>query len=318
MSARVFAVTLIACLCSSWSFAQSSDTDDTYKLPRTKHGHPDFQGVWSTRFHTMLERPEGLPLVMSPEQAAGFAQSVARSLEGNADPDIDRLGPPVLTVVNGEYRSSVIVDPKNGVLPYNELGARRSAHAYFEGVGYDGPEQRPGVERCTEAWGSPPMRGFMYQLFHGFIQTADTIAIVSEEVGQRRVIHMDGQSRPDVIRSFGGYSVGRWEGDTLVVETTHYSDANPERASTGRPMLISSEARVTERFTRTSETELNYQYSVDDPTYYTEPWRGEFSFIREDSDQLYEYACHEGNYSMVGALRGQRAIEAQADQEEKD
>ena len=266
----------------------------------------------------MLERPEGLPLVLSPEQAAGFAQTVARSLEGNTDPDIDRLGPPVLAVVNGEYRSSVIVDPENGVLPYNELGARRSAHGYFDGVGYDGPEQRPGVERCTEAWGSPPMRAFMYQLFHGFVQTADTIAIVSEEVAPLRVIHMDGQSRPDAIRSFDGYSVGRWEGDTLVVETTHYSDANPERASTGRPMLISSEARVTERFTRTSETELNYRYSVDDPTYYTEPWRGEFSFIREDSDHIYEYACHEGNYSMVGALRGQRAIEAQADQEEKD
>ena len=83
-------------------------------------------------------------------------------------------------------------------------------------------------------------------------------------------------------------------------------------------MLISSEARVAERFTRTSETELNYQYSVDDPTYYTEPWRGEFSFIREHSDELYEYACHEGNYSMVGALRGQRVIEAQADQEGQD
>ena len=162
------------------------------------------------------------------------------------------------------------------------------------------------------------MRAFMYQLFHGFVQTADTVAIVSEEVAQLRVIHMDGRSRPEAIRSFGGYSLGRWEGDTLVVETTHYSDANPERASTGRPMLISSEARVTERFTRTSETELNYQYSVDDPKYYTEPWRGEFSFIREDSDHIYEYACHEGNYSMVGALRGQRAIEAQADQEAKD
>ena len=83
-------------------------------------------------------------------------------------------------------------------------------------------------------------------------------------------------------------------------------------------MLISSEAHVTERFTRTSETELNYQYSVDDPKYYTEPWRGEFSFIREDSDRIHEYACHEGNYSMVGALRGQRAIEAQADQEGRD
>ena len=91
MSARVLAITLIACVSSSWIFAQSSDTDNRYQVPRTMHGQPDFQGVWSTRFHTMLERPEGLPLVMSPDQAAGFAQSVARSLEGNADPDIDRL-----------------------------------------------------------------------------------------------------------------------------------------------------------------------------------------------------------------------------------
>ena len=205
MSARVLAITLVACLFGSWSFAQSSDTDDTYKVPRTEHDQPDFQGVWSTRFNTMLERPEGLPLVLSPEQAAGFVQAVALGGKANIDPDIDRLGPPVLAVVNGEYRSSVIVYPENGVLPYNELGAQRSAHNYFGGVGYDGPEQRPGVERCTEAWGSPPMRAFMYQLFHGFLQTADTIAIVSEEVAQLRVIHMDGQSRPDAIRSFDGY-----------------------------------------------------------------------------------------------------------------
>ena len=147
MSARLLAVILVACLFSSWSFAQSLDIDDTYRVPRTEHDHPNFQGVWSTRFNTMLERPEGLPLVLSPEQAAGFAQTVARSLEGNTDPDIDRLGPPVLTVVNGENRSSVIVDPENGVLPYNERGTQRSAHVYFDGVGYDGPEQRPGGHR---------------------------------------------------------------------------------------------------------------------------------------------------------------------------
>ena len=129
---------------------------------------------------------------------------------------------------------------------------------------------------------------------------------------------MEGKSRPDAIRGFDGYSVGHWEDDTLVVETTHYSDVSTERATIGRPMLISSEARVTERVTRTSETELKYQFSVDDPQCYTESWRGEFSFTLEASDHIYEYACHEGNYSMVGALRGQRVIEAQADQEEKD
>jgi hypothetical protein len=104
--------------------------------------------------------------------------------------------------------------------------------------------------------------------------------------------------------------VGHWEGDTLVVETTHYSDVNPERASMGRPMLISSKAHVTERFSRTSDTELNYQYTVNDPKFYTEPWRGEFSFVRDDSGHIYEYTCHEGNYSMVGALRGARVQEA--------
>lgn len=318
MFARILVVAFVACFVSSWGFAQPSKTENTYEVPRTLDGQPDFRGVWSTRFSTLLERQPGLPLVMSPEQAAGFAAGVSGSLEGNADPDIDRLGPPVLAVVNGEHRSSVIVHPENGVLPYNALGTQRSAHSYFDGVGYDGPEQRPGVERCTEAWGAPPMGGFMYQLFHGIIQTADTIAIVSEEVAPTRVIHMDGRSRPDAIKGFGGHSVGHWEGDTLVVETTHYSDVNPERATIGRPMLISSEARVTERFTRTSETELNYQFTVDDPTYYTEPWRGEFSFTLEESDHILEYACHEGNYSMVGALRGQRVIEAQADRDEKN
>lgn len=319
MKFRSFFIALSVCLVSTFSstlsFAQSSDE---YVVPRTEFGQPDFQGVWSTRFNTMLERPAGLPLVLSPEQAAGFAQAVAQGGEDNTDPDIDRLGPPVLAIVNGESRSSVIVYPENGILPYNDLGNQKSAYSYFEGVGYDGPEQRPMVERCTEAWGSPPMRAFMYQLFHGFVQTEDTIAIVSEEAVMLRVIHMDGHLRPDAIRSFEGHSVGQWEGDTLVVETTHYSDTNPERAAIGRPMLISSKARVTERFTRTSETELNYQFTVDDPTYYTEPWRGEFSFMRDNSGHIYEYTCHEGNYSMVGALRGARVQEARGEKGEVD
>ncbi|MBL4572286.1 MAG: hypothetical protein JKY86_04335 [Gammaproteobacteria bacterium] len=310
MKTRNLFITLTVGFFAALSFAQPAET---YRAPRTEFGQPDFQGVWSTRFYTMLERPPGLPLVLSSEQAAGFMQAVAEGAGDNTDPDIDLLGPPILAVVNGEIRSSVIVYPEDGVLPYNELGTQKSAHSYFDGVGYDGPEQRPGVERCTEAWGSPPMRAFMYQLFHGFVQTADTIAIVSEEAVMLRVIHMDGHLRPDAIRSFEGHSVGHWEGDTLVVETTHYSDVNPERATIGRPMLISGKARVTERFTRTSENELNYQFTVDDPTYYTEAWRGEFSFIRDDSGHIYEYTCHEGNYSMVGALRGERVLEARAE-----
>ena len=315
MYIRALAIALTACICNALSFAQSPDT---YVPPRTEHGQPDLQGVWSTRFNTMLERPEGLPLILSPEQATGFAQTVHQAFEGNADPDIDRMGAPTLVMVKGEYRSSVIVYPENGVLPYNELGIQMSSYQYFDGTGFDHPEQRPGTERCTEAWGAPPMRAFSYQLFHGIVQTADTIALMSEEVNPLRVIHMDGQSRPDAIRTLEGHSIGHWEGDTLVVETTHYSSINPARATMGRPMLISADARVAERFTRVSETELFYQFTVDDPVYYTEPWRGEFSFTRDEGGHIYEYTCHEGNYSMVGALRGARAQEARAAQGQKD
>ena len=94
-----------------------------------------------------------------------------------------------------------------------------------------------------------------------------------------------------------------------MVETTHFRGDIPDRATIDRPMLISADARVTERFTRVSETELFYQYTVDDPYYYTEPWRGEFSFTLEENGHIYEYSCHEGNYSMVGALRGERVVE---------
>ncbi len=310
MKVRTIILTLVSCLVSAVGLAQ---TADSYKAPRTEFDQPDFQGVWSTVFNTMLERPGGLPLSLPAEQAGGFAAAVAQNIGDNNDPDVDMFGPPKLVKVNGEFRTSVIVYPEDGVLPYNELGTEMASYDYFKGnSGFDHPEERPGVERCIEAWGSPPMRAFMYQLFHGFVQTKDTIAIVSEEAVPLRVIHMDGHLRPDAIRSFEGHSTGRWDGDTLVVETTHYSDVNPARATIGRPMLISSAAHVTERFTRVSAQELNYQYTVDDPTYYTEPWKGEFSFTREESGHIYEYACHEGNYSMVGALRGARAQEARA------
>lgn len=313
MNARTIAIVFTACLISTGGFAQLSDT---YQVPKTEYRQPDLQGVWSTVFNTMLERPEGLPLVLPPEQAAGFAQAVAQGIGDNTDPDIDSFGPPKLVKVKGEYRSSVIVYPENGVLPYNELGIEKSSYSYFKGdFDFDHPEQRPGVERCIESWGSPPMRAFPYQLFHGIVQTQDKIAIVSEESVPLRVIHMDGQGRPDAIRTFEGHSIGHWEDDTLVVETTHYSQLNPARATIGRPMLISSEARVSERFTRVSENELFYQYTVDDPVYYTEAWSGEFSFTRDVSGHIYEYACHEGNYSMVGALRGARAQEAQVQQD---
>lgn len=304
---RKVMLTLVTLLPATVLVAQQTAT---YQVPRNEYGQPDLQGVWGVRFNTPLERFEGMPPALPPEAAAGFAEAIyQQGLAGNTDPDIDNFGAPVLAVVAGEHRTSVVVYPENGVLPYNELGTQTAAYSYFEGNGYDHPEQRPGVERCIEAWASPPMRAFAYQLYNGIVQTPDKIAIIAEENAPLRVIHMDGHTRPDAIRTMEGHSVGRWEGETLVVETSHFSDAYPARATIARPMLISGEARVTERFTRLSETELLYQYTVDDPVYYLEPWRGEFSFSLSDHNHIYEYACHEGNYSMVGALRGERVLE---------
>ena len=285
---------------------------DGYETPRTEYGQPDFQGSWGVRFSAPLERYDGVPLVLTPEFAKGLIDASTDGTPGNTDPDIDIFGPQQLVTVKGEIRSSVLVYPENGKLPYNERGIADSSFNYFLGEGYEGPERRPGVERCIEGWGAPPMRGFPYQIYYGFVQTLDKVAIVGEENSPLRVIHMDGAMRPDAIRTFEGHSVGHWEDETLVVETSHYSDTIPHRATTGRPMLISSTAKVTERFTRVSETELNYQYTVNDPEFYTDEFRGEFSLIRDDLGHIYEYACHEGNYSMTGALMGARVQEAEA------
>lgn len=298
---------LTTCLTTTGLLAQAAET---YSPPRNALGQPDLQGVWTAVTYTLLERPPGMPLVLPPEQAAGFALAVRDGSPDNTDPDIDSFGPPSLFRVKGEYRSSVLVYPEDGRLPFNARGLAAASHHYFkEDIDFDHPEQRPTVERCLESWGSPPMRAFMYQLFHSLVQTPHEIAIFSEDMGLARVIHMDGQKRPQAHRSLEGHSVGHWEGDTLVVETTHFRDDLPERATIDRPMLISGEAKVTERFIRVAHDELFYQYTVDDPTYYTGPWQGELSFTLDEDGHIYEYACHEGNYSMTGALRGERVVE---------
>ena len=304
---RILLSVLLCCLLPSFVAAQATES---YSAPRNSLGQPELQGVWTTVTHTLLERPAGLPLVLPPEQAAGFAQAVRSGSPDNTDPDIDSFGPPSLFRVKGEFRSSVIVHPEDGRMPFNEFGLEAARHHYFkEDHDFDHPEQRPGVERCLESWGAPPMRAFMYQLFHAFVQTKDQVTIISEDMGLVRVIHLDGQEKPDALRTLEGHSVGHWEGETLVVETTHFRDDVPERATIDRPMLISGDATVRERFTRVAQDELFYEYTVDDPTYYTEPWRGEFSFTRDEGGHIYEYSCHEGNYSMVGGLRGARVME---------
>ena len=150
------------------------------------------------------------------------------------------------------------------------------------------------------------MRAVPVLLPRQIVQTRDHVIISSEDSAGVRVIHLGGERPPDVMRSVGGYSVGRWENDTLVVETTHLRADDPARSGTSRPLLFSPRTRIIERFTRVSPTELFYRFTVEDDELYTRPWTGEFSMTRHDGP-IYEYACHEGNYSLPNILRGGQA-----------
>jgi hypothetical protein len=301
-----FAVVLLVCLISTLSV--SAGNRDHYKVPRTEHRHPDFQGVWATSFLTMLERPDSVTtLVVTPEQARILVAAIRARLPAVIDPDVQLHDIQQLAMVKGEYRTSQIVDPEDGRLPFTQKGLDLAARIEARNKAYDDPEQRPLAERCLENLGYAPMRTVPVTLPRQIVQTRDSVVISSEDSAGVRVIHLGGQAPPpDTVRSIGGYSVGRWENDTLVVETTHLRADDPARNGAGRPLLLSRHAQVTEWFTRVSPTELFYRYTVEDPELYTQPWSGEFSMTRFDQP-IYEYACHEGNYSLTNILRGGRA-----------
>ena len=146
----------------------------------------------------------------------------------------------------------------------------------------------------------------LYNNHYQIVQTSDAVMIMSEMITWARIIRMDQPHSPAAIHPLFGDAVGQWEGDTLVVETTGFA---PVRAMQGVPTNLSESAKVTERFTRVSATDLLYEFTVDDPVFYTQPWKGEITW-RSEGEAVYEYACHEGNYAMEGILKGARVREA--------
>jgi len=297
-------VVLLVCLISTLPIAAGNG--DHYTVPRTEHGQPDFQGIWATSFLTTLERPDGVvELVATPEQAGTLALAIRSRMPAVIDPDVQLHDIQQLAKVRGEYRTSVIVDPADGRLPFTEKGLELAASIEARNKLYDDPEQRPLAERCLENLAYAPIRTLRVTLPRQIVQTRDTVVISPEDSAGARIIRLDGEAPPDLLRSIGGYSSGRWENDTLVVETTHFRADDPARNVAGRPLLLSRHSKVTERFTRVSPTELFYRFMVEDNELYTRPWSGEFSMTRFDQP-IYEYACHEANYSLPNILRGGR------------
>jgi hypothetical protein len=277
--------------------------------------HPDtLSGRWTNATATPLERPaEFASLTVNDAEAAAFAERSRKAFlaapdeVGGRQSDWFELGQRP-TRIGGAWRTSLIVDPPNGKLPYSGEGKQRLAERQAANLGaFDNPEERPPPERCL-AGGSgstgAPILNPPYNANYVFVQTSEAIAILAEMNHDVRIIRLGEDSHlPPALRPWMGDSVGRWESETLVAETCNFNAGEAFKPSL--PLYISPDAVVTERFTRISPGEILYAFTVDDPVAFTQPWRGEALFTATASP-LYEYACHEGNYSLESILSGAR------------
>lgn len=294
---------------ASWiivGHAAHAQQSTSFVVPRTEFGHPDFQGVWGINFVTMMERPADITsLVVEPTLAKTIARGIQDGFrEGNTDPEFLWVGDMELARVNGEFRTSVIIRPDNGRVPFSESGkALAQERTRLDEEGFDGPEQRELSERCLAGLGGPPAAVLPLLLPRAIVQTQNHVVIYLEDVAGLRLIPLNSTPPEKLARSFEGDSRGHWEGDTLVVETNHFRYDYPARALISNYLVLDDDTRVTERFTRISAEEILYQFTVEDDDLYTEPWSGEYplSWMGRNS---YIYECHEGNYSLPGILRG--------------
>jgi len=295
-----------------------------YRPPRTALGQPDLQGLWDSDSMTRLQRPsKGFKaLVATPEEAAAYEgkgyERYAKVI-GPVSPDEpappedkvtddDRFDRPLgLARVRGEIRSSQIVDPADGRLPYTPQAKAAAEKALKDEEIYDDPEGRPFDERCLLGGGGGVAAPITNRHHILIVQTAEHVVLYGEQNHEARVVRLkDRRPLPDAMRPWMGDSMGRWEGDTLVVETTGLNPNDRWRWNSGEWIMLTPAARIVERFTRIAANEILYSFVVEDAGAYTQPWRGELPF-RASPGPLFEYACHEGNYALTNILAGGRA-----------
>ncbi len=280
------------------------------QLPRTAEGKPDLHGVWTTRWTTPLERmADWQTLVISQMDGDALTRAFLARLDAANPmgvPARDLVG---ALVVRGETRSSLIIDPADGRLPLTEEGRAWRSRTPSNGVtGVDGPEQRSLTERCLMSGnGYAPILTQPANNIRQIMQTTMHVIMFTESYYQLRIIPLDGALGPRLPR--GGSSKGRWEGDTLVVETTSFEAGdNLRNAGAGITFPISPRTKITERLTQTSRDEILYRFSIEDPALYTRTWMAE-TIMARTSEKMFEFACHEGDYSLAGILAGARADE---------
>jgi len=281
--------------------------------PRTRDGRPDLQGVWTNATYTPLERPSSLSgkTALTGDEAAAYEQK--RLDEENSQPADDVHYDNVIWLREklpkalSNRRTSIVIDPADGRIPPMTPEARQRAAARAEDRKNGDPSDvnnRTLTERCI-IWPhvGPPMLPAGYNSNLQIVQTPGYVMIVQEMIHDVRVIPLDGRPHlPAAVRLWMGDSRGRWDGDTLVVETTNFTDRTNFRGST-------SALRVVERFTRLDADTIRYQFTVDDPATWARPWTGEID-MRRFPDRLFEYACHEGNHDLEFLLQAAQSGKA--------
>ena len=325
----VLALTALAAVLSVPAGAQPASS-----VPRLPDGTPDLQGVWDFRTLTPLQRPEDQAAELTAEEAAEVeAAAVQRAIEADRPSEV-RTEPLPAGGDVGAYnnfwfdrgagvvddrRTSLIVDPPDGRVPEARPGvdqqgpgpgATRPVRFRVGGIGSDGPEDRGIAERCLLGFNTgPPIVPGGYNQNIQIFQTDDHVVILNEMVHDSRIVPLDGRAPlPDDLRQWLGSSRGRWEGDTLVVETTNFT-ANTASFSPSVVQSIGSgeTLHLIERFSRLDDETLLYEYTVDDPVTFTRPFTVALPMKRGSA--MFEYACHEGNYGMQNLLSGARAEE---------
>ena len=303
-----------------------------YTPPRTEWGAPDLQGNWKNATVMPFERPSelGTKQAYTEAEAIELERQAQQAVEEDNEPLDPNRPPPELAAlppvgnydlfwtdrgmflptIDGEFRTSAIIDPPNGRVPERVAGIdeRISQLRANQPDRNDGPEGRALGERCLLAFGNssgPVMSPVMYNSHMQIVQSPGYVNIIIEMAHDSRIIKISDERNPASAahQKWMGDSIGRWEGDTLVVETKNY---NPWITYRGAP---TENLTVIETFRREGDNKIVYGFTVDDPTVYTVQWSGEYPLTRMD-EPVYEYACHEGNYGIIGILAGARRLES--------
>jgi hypothetical protein len=297
-----------------------------YRAPRTPDGQPDLQGFWSNATYTPLERPDNVTKAFyTPEEAQAAEKRAAAAESAQTEPgtvadvhyDFTQFGLDRSQAARARnLRTSLIVDPPNGKLPPvtaegKRILAARAEAAKLLGGRWDSAQSNQLDDRCMIMAGAgPPMMDAAYNSNYHIVQAPGYVMILTEMIHDARIIPLDGRPQPsENVRQWMGVSRGRWDGDTLVIETTNFNGKNPLRGSTER-------MRVTERLRRVGEDVIEYKFTVDDPQMWASAWSAE-AVMKKTVGPIFEHACHEGNYGLYNTLVGARLEEQRAEERKK-